>query len=529
MELRPYQKQGEDDIYDAWDSGYRNVLYILPTGGGKTYTFSDIVRKFRGETVIIAHRETLLSQISLSLAKLGVYHRILSPDKVIKEISFANVEIFNKSFIDPLASITVGGVDTMARRLKQADFQAWAVKVKLWILDEAHHCLKKNKWGKVIANFPNAQGLGVTATPTRTDGCGLGSDNDGVFDTMVEGPTMSHLIQEGYLVPYKIFCPPSDFNVSNVKITATGEFNQKQLNIATMESKIMGDVVIQYLKYAKGLRGLTFCPSIELAKIVTEKYNMAGVKAKLITADTKQRRQTIQSLTDGTIKQIVSIDTLGEGMDVPNVEVCSFLRKTESLGLYMQQFGRGMRISPGKKHLIILDHVGNVIRHHLPDTDRKWTLDKKNKKANNKFLLLIVCLSCFQPFEPFMKDCPHCGCIRIRGKRSNPIEVDGDLTQLTDEILSQMRSDIYKIDNPVTPGLGHSDMIRRAIIKRQNKRKYTQVNLRLKISQWAGNMKHLGKNDSEIYMLFFNMTGIDTMKAQTLGARQATELMENIQ
>lgn len=511
MHLRPYQYQAKNDIYKAWDAEYKNVLYVLPTGGGKTFLFSDITREFHGEVVIVAHRETLLSQISLSLANLGVRHRILAPDKVIKEISFTHVKKFRQSFIDPCATVTVGGVDTMVRRLDRPDFRIWANRVKLWILDECHHCLKVNKWGKVLASFPNAIGLGVTATPTRTDGYGLSTESDGVFDFMVNGPSMGELIKQGYLVPYKIYCPPSDLDTSDVKITGTGELNQKQLNIATMKSTIVGDVVVQYLKYARGLRGLTFCPSIESAKIITEKYNSAGVRAELITSDTKERSQTIQSLANGTIDQIVSIDVLGEGMDVPSVEVCSFLRKTESLSLYIQQFGRGMRPSPGKTHVIILDHVGNVQRHNLPDISRQWTMDRREKRGRAKSnednpIPLTTCLHCFQPFESFETHCPHCGMGRIQRPRSDPKEVDGDLTQLTEEALQRMRMKIHTITG--------------------NRNKITQLELRAIIAQWAGNLRFSGKVDSEIYRLFFKMTGVDIMKAQTLGTKQATELME---
>lgn len=530
MQLRPYQEQGQSDIYTAWNSGYRNVLYVLPTGGGKTFTFSDMVRKFQGDVVIIVHRETLLSQISLSLAMLNVYHRILAPDKTIKDISFSHAEEFGKSFVNPMSIVTVGSVDTMVRRLKRNDFCIWAKKIKLWIQDECHHCLKTNKWGKVLASFPNANGLGVTATPTRTDGYGLSSESDGVFNFMVEGPTMENLIELGYLVPYKIFCPPSNLDTSNVKITTTGEFNQRQLSTATMKSTIVGDVVTQYLIHARGKKGLTFCPSIESAEIVTNKYNAAGVTARLITADTKERRQTIKLLSNGIIDQIVSIDVLGEGMDIPEVEVCSFLRKTESLGLYIQQFGRGMRTSPGKSQVIILDHVGNVQRHNLPDIQRQWTMNRREKKGRakpdeEKPLPLTVCLSCYQPFQPFLTECPYCGIFRIRVKKSDPKEVDGDLTELTEETLLQMRIAIKMIDNPVTPGLGHSEIVRRSILKQQNKRKSAQIDLRSAISQWAGNLRYRGKNDSEIYRLFFRLAGVDMMKAQTFGTRQATDLM----
>lgn len=529
--LRPYQQIGESDIYNAWSSGHRNVLYVLPTGGGKTFLFSNIVRKFHGETVIVAHRETLVSQISLSLAKLNVTHRILAPDKLIKEISTTHVEELERSFVDPLAIITVGAVDTMVRRLQHVEFKIWANRVKLWIIDEAHHCQKTNKWGKVLSSFQNAIGLGVTATPVRTDGNGLSSETNGMFDLMVEGPTIRDLINQGYLVPYKIYCPPSDFDISNVKITKTGEFNQKQLSYATINSTIVGDVVDHYLKYANGLRGLTFCPSVELAEIVTKKYIMEGIPAKLITASSKDRKKIIKNLENGIIKQIVSVDVLGEGVDIPSIEVCSFLRRTESLGLYIQQFGRGMRPFPGKTRVIILDHVGNVERHNLPDAFRKWTMNKREKgvgKPKTKQHSLTSCTSCFQPFNPQHTHCPWCGIFRITVKKPNPKEVDGDLLELTEEYLTKMRANITKNDAPVMMSPNHPEVTKLAIAKRHEDRKIYQGHLRQRVAQWAGNLKYLGKTDSEIYKIFFQKTGVDMLEAQTLGAKKAIELICNI-
>lgn len=531
QELRSYQVKGESDINAGWANGHKNILYVLPTGGGKTFMFSNIARKFKGEIVIIAHRETLVSQISLSLANLGVRHRILAPNRVIREISLDHAKKFNNSFVDPIATVTVGGVDTMVRRIEKPEFQKWASKVKLWIQDECHHCLKKNKWGRVLTKFHNAIGLGVTATPTRMDGRGLNRDTDGVFDLMIQGPTMVELIKQKYLVPYKIYCPPSDFDASNVKINAKGELNQKQLNDVTMGSTITGDVVLQYLKYARGLRGLTFCPSVESAEVVTEKYNLAGVRAKLITANSENRKSTIQELTNGTIKQIVSVDVLGEGVDVPSVEVCSFLRKTESLSLYMQQFGRGMRLSQGKNHIIILDHVQNVKRHNLPDVNRSWTMDRRSKKSRIESTEKIkICSECLQPFNYLYDSCPHCGVHHHSGGgASTPKEVDGDLTLLSDDAINQMKAEIDAVDFPPLPGYHHDPFLRRAIINRQNEKIRVQLLLRERISQWAGNKKYFGMSDSDIHKSFYTMTGKNILEAQTLPKRQAIEIMEIIE
>jgi len=508
QKLRDYQLKGRDDILSGWSSGHQNILYVLPTGGGKTRLFTNIAREFGGNVVIVAHRETIVSQISLSLANQGVRHHVIAPLKTIRDISATHAKHLNNSFVDSLARVTIGMVDTMVRRINKPDTKKWANKIDLWINDESHHVLKTNKWGKVLQSFTNARGLGVTATPTRTDGYGLSKKHDGLFDFKIEGPTMESLIDEGYLTPYKIYCPPSNFDASKVKVSSNGELNQLQLNAATLKSTIVGDVVVQYLKYAKGKRGLTFCPSIESGSMVVARFNIAGVKAKLITAKSKDRGLIIKELENGKISQIVSVDTLGEGVDVPSIEVCSFLRKTESLGLYLQQFGRGMRPAPGKEHIIILDHVGNVQKHNLPDIKRNWTMDRREKKGRSKLkdeteIPITICLECFQPFPARAGYCPHCGIEHHRGGSSIE-EVGGDLTLLTRESINKMK-------------FGINDKISEV-----------QIELREKIAQWAGNKKYLGMSNSEIYKLFYSVIGIDILAAQLLNKKQATELIRKI-
>jgi superfamily II DNA or RNA helicase len=165
MQLRPYQIQGRANIAAAWANGARHVLYVLPTGGGKTTTFAHIAADHDGPVAAVAHRQELVGQIAMAFAREGVRHRLIAPTSVVKNIVRAQTLELGRSFFDPNAHVGVVGVDTLHARAEGV--KAWADSVTLWIMDEAHHVLRKNKWGAAVDMFPNARGLGVTATPCR--------------------------------------------------------------------------------------------------------------------------------------------------------------------------------------------------------------------------------------------------------------------------------------------------------------------------------------------------------------------------
>ena len=182
MELRPYQAELERAIQQVWAGGTSNALAVLPTGGGKTVLFSYIKHHHAGHSIAIAHRQELVEQISLALAREGLKHQIIAPQPVVKQCIARHMQELGHTLYDPRATTAVAGVDTLLRR-KNID---WA-KFTLWVMDEAHHVLTDNKWGKAVALMPHAKGLGVTATPVRADGRGLGNgrpDNGGIPDPL---------------------------------------------------------------------------------------------------------------------------------------------------------------------------------------------------------------------------------------------------------------------------------------------------------------------------------------------------------
>lgn len=535
FEKRQYQQDLINNIYGAWNSGAKNVLGVLPTGGGKTWIFSKIIADHNGPAVVIAHRQEIVVQISLSLAKHGVRHKIIAPINVIKLINKLHMEKLGKSFYHPSAPVAVAGVDTLIRR----DLNSWKDTVTLWVQDEAHHVLKENKWGIATTLFPNAKGLGVTATPVRADGKGLGRHVDGVFDIIVEGPGMRELINMDYLSDYRIFAPKNDLDMSGVSIGVNGDYTRPGMVNAVKKSKIIGDVVDHYIKIANGKLGITFAVDVQTATEIAEKFNQAGIPAAIVSAKTpaSERISIISKFEKREILQLINVDLFGEGFDLPAVEVVIMARPTESYGLYCQQFGRALRIMLGKLHAIIIDHVGNVIRHGLPDRMRVWSLDRRERRKRDKdddIIPVKVCPECSSVYERIYRACPYCGFIPLPMARSAPEFVDGDLTELDLETLNRMRGEIVNTEMTPQEYLSASKachlphIAAMSAAKQFRLKQEAQVALRESIALWAGYQRSLGRPDYESYRRFYFLFGIDVLSAQALKTKDANELKNNI-
>lgn len=561
MRLRPYQAKLKSDIYNAWDCGVKNVLAVSPTGSGKTVLFSDVVKEHDGASCAIAHRQELVTQISLALARDNVRHRIIGPPSVVKLAVNIHMNEVGKSYYDPGSVCAVAGVDTLTRRRKELSH--WLNRVTKWIQDEAHHVLNKNKWGTAVNMFPNAIGLGVTATPDRADGCGLGRWSDGVFDEMIEGPQMRALIEMGYLTDYRVFAPPSDIDLTNVNTTASGEFSPAPLKQAVQKSHIIGDVVKHYLRIAPGKLGVTFASDVETATQIAREYNLAGVPAEVVSAKTpdSERVAILRRFKARELLQLVNVDLFGEGFDLPAIEVVSMARPTQSYSLFVQQFGRALRLmiseilagawdtytdaqrkafiaESSKPMAIIIDHVGNVERHNLPDKPRVWTLDgrKRGKKKDDNEIPVRVCVNpeCVAVYEAIKNKCPYCGTKPEPVERSGPEFVDGDLLELDPATLAEMRGEIAEVDKDkevlraeqnakfVAPWKSNIHVTKH--VERQE----MQEALRASIAWWAGYQRSKGYTDSESYRMFYFRYKIDVLSAQALKRKDALALAEKI-
>lgn len=395
------------------------------------------------------------------------------------------------------------------------------------VVHNCHHVTCNNKWGKACAMFTNSavRGLGVTATPMRGDGLGLGRHADGVMDVMVQAPGMREIIRMGFLTDYRIFAPPSDLDLSGVTTSAGGDFSPEPLRKAVHKSHIVGDVVQHYIKIANGKLGVTFAVDVTSATEIAAAYREAGIKAEVVSAQTPDmiRMGVLRKFANREVVQLVNVDLFGEGFDLPAIEVVSMARPTQSFSLYAQQFGRALRLLDGKPHGIIIDHVGNVARHGLPDAHREWSLDRREKRGRSTVsdvMPIRVCPKCTGAYEADLGlSCPYCGHSAEPAGRSLPEQVDGDLYELTPEALARLRGEIDK------PPSEHPNMLIQASLNaRHREAGEAQRKLRAAMVEWAAGMDDLPR----AWRRFFLTFGVDTLTAQALGRVEAEALTARI-
>ena len=449
MELRDYQQSSIDGIRDSFRKGNRRVLLVLPTGGGKTVCFSYIaagVAKNQKRVLIIAHRRELLKQISSALKMVGVHHAVMTG-------GYIGI---------PTAPVVVASVFTLAKRIHR--FPA----PDLVIGDEAHHFTPDSSWGKVVQSFPNARVLGVTATPERLDGKGLGL----MFDDMVLGPSVAELTELGFLSPVDVYAPSKpDLTTTRTRV---GDWVVSDLESAMDKPSITGNAVTHYRRLADGKRAIAFCVSVKHAKEVAREFSSAGYRSHHVDGGMKEadRDSVLKRFELGEIQILTSCDLVSEGFDLPAVEVAIMLRPTKSLSLYLQQAGRAIRISPGKEKTVIFDHAGNTAVHGFIDEPRDWKLSigsAREKQEGVAVPTVRTCPECFAVHRPMMM-CPKCG---------HQYKAAGRMVQqVEDELVQVSKSDDAKNASTET------DVIRRfnVLTAIGRSRKYDQP------QQWAFNV-----------------------------------------
>lgn len=417
MQLREYQKKCVEDVRAAYRTGARAPLLTAPTGSGKTSMFSCICKgaSERGNKVwILVHRQELIDQVSQALSEFEVRHGVIAP-------AFRT---------ENRLTVQVASVFSLVRRM------ASLAPPDLIIIDEAHHAILSSTWGKIIAAYPKARLLGVTASPTRLSGEGLGD----IFDRLISGPTVQALIDDGWLSTVRVFAPPT-IDVSQVHMQM-GDFKKSELGAAVDKPKVTGDAIEHYQKLTPGQRAVVFCVSIEHARNMAAAARGVGLTAVMIdgTMDRELRRGVVNDFKNGHINWLVTVDLVSEGFDCPGIEVGISLRPTQSLGLWLQQCGRCLRTAPGKSTATILDHAGNSLRHGLPTEERAWTLDgaARSNVRQNSGASVRVCPKCFSAQRSGKPSCSGCGHVfavepRVVEKES------GTLTEITQEQIEARR------------------------------------------------------------------------------------------
>jgi superfamily II DNA or RNA helicase len=417
VRLRSYQTDLVESIRSAYRQGIQRCLAVAPTGSGKTVVFSYIAQQSlaRGSrTLILVHRQELLDQTSRTLTAFDVPHGVIAAGRSS----------------DATERIQIASVQTMVRRLDRI------AEPDLIVIDEAHHSIA-GSWRKVIDRFPSARVLGVTATPQRLDGKGLGS----VFDQMIMGPRVADLQRDGHLSAAKYYAPTTT-DLSGVGNRA-GDYDHAGLESVMDRPTITGDAVDHYARLAHGMPAIAFCVSIAHARNVAESFCRAGYDAATIdgTLSAQDRRDRVQMLGDGRLSVLTSCEIINEGFDVPVVGAAILLRPTQSLGLHLQQIGRVLRPAPGKTHAVILDHAGNLARHGRAEDDRDWSLQDRPKKKSglgNASVAVRQCPECFCCHAPNEKSCPECG-YEYEVQNREIEHVEGELVEFSGSRLTRQQ------------------------------------------------------------------------------------------
>jgi len=407
IQLRPYQLDSVARIIAAIDP-----LVVAPTGSGKTVIASEIIRRAVNKHVLfLAHRRELIKQTKKHLAEFGVPAGIIlagEPMDLTKAVQVGSVQTFHSRYI------------RVGKDLPHAD---------IVFIDEAHHA-RARTYRKIVESYPNAKIIGMTATPCRRDGRGLG----GTFKTMIETPQIDELIKLSYLVPTRVYAPSTP-DLRKVQ-TLHGDYVERELADVMDKPELVGDIVSHWHRLADRRKTVVFVTSVAHSIHLRDEFIKSGVKAEHIDGSTPkdERDEILAKLSRGEIEVVVNCMVLTEGWDQPDVACCVLARPTKSMGLFRQMVGRVLRPAPGKTDALILDHAGATFRHGFVEDPVYWTLDpdkkavtptneaRKDYASNSK---LLACTQC-SAIRTAGKPCPECGFLPKR--RGEGLDVqDGDL------------------------------------------------------------------------------------------------------
>lgn len=450
MGLRPYQQRLVAEASAAYKSGLQAVLMQSATGSGKTRTATYIVDRCRSRMQVLwcVHREELLMQASMTFAENGIEHRLIcaaSSERAIKAQQFRE---FGRSFVHPASNVVVASVPTIVRRLDQLDW----LEPGIIIPDECHLSLA-DTWRRVISRWPKAKLLGLTATPWRLDAQSFARADGGLYDAMVLGPSVRELIESGHLARYKVYAPPVHFREDvELKHKRDGDYDPKTLEAEQDTAQVYADVVDSYRKFSHGKPAILFAPTVAQSERFAVKFREAGYRAIALDGETDDtiRRRSLQQLAAGELDVVCSVSILVEGTDIPYATTAIWLRRTESLSLYLQGVGRVLRPHPKKEHAIILDLVGITDIHGFPDDDFGWSLDgasqrqrqPKEGEAPVPEVVVLTCPKCRSKHKPGAaktedgrEKCPNPECDHVYpvAQRKELTEGNGELREVTDE------------------------------------------------------------------------------------------------
>ena len=404
MILRDYQLDLLNKTVDAFKHGFKRPLVVAPCGAGKSYLFAEMIRRTKGEVLVLTHRQELKRQHQELLHELGI----------------ANARV----------AMVLAEKNRMTNNKTPA----------LIISDEAH-LSRSNSWQQVIEHY-NTYTIGLTATPIRLDGKPLGD----IYDTLIVGVDTRWLIDDRRLAPYEYYAPTM-IDTTGLR-TVAGDYVVTDLERLMNERAIYGNIVQTYKRLAPGERSIAYCVSVRHATRTAEDFNTAGIRAEVLSAGTPAtlREKIMDDFRAGKITVLCNVGIISEGISIDEVSCCMLLRPTESVALGIQQMMRCMRYLPGKTAKII-DFVGNYLRVGLPDDYREWSLDKplRKRKDMDEYgnFYIRCCPECFLTF-PTAPTCPYCGHIYPLHPREIKAHEEIELARITAEEAARVEKEKKK-------------------------------------------------------------------------------------
>jgi superfamily II DNA or RNA helicase len=383
--LRPYQLQAIDLLRVSIQRHKRSILCV-PTGGGKTTIVASMIHSAmqRGKSILfLAHRKELLTQAIERLESFGLAPGLVQGNNT-----------------KPSLNLNVASVQTLRNRLNLI------CPPDIIFIDECHLAMA-NSYRIILDNYPNAFVVGMTATPSRLDGKPLGD----IFKDIVNPISISHLTSLNFLCTVRKFASKEHIDLNNVRTTA-GDFNSAELYSKFNKSTLYAGVVDNYIKFAKDRPFIVFCVNVQHSKNTAKAFQNANINCEHLDGETPQhiRDNTIARFRSGLIQGVCNVGLFTEGFDMPHISCVILNRATQSLALYLQMVGRGLRPAPNKKDLVVIDHGDNVLRHGWYDTEHEWSLTKKKKKTDKQNAFPVrLCESCEAMMPVSTAICPECG------------------------------------------------------------------------------------------------------------------------
>lgn len=432
MELWPFQKDVLDECRAAITKGYRSILLVAPTGAGKTVMGSSIIHaaeKKGNSSLFTAHRRELIHQCAKKLWSFGVEHGVIMAGVPMSKwdgVQIASIDTLRARYMNPK---------------KEINFMMLP-KVAILMIDEAHRSYAPT-YERLIEHYKREGTIiiGLTATPIRGDGKGLGN----LYDYMVLAPTIKELIDMGFLVQPKYFAPTIP-DLTGVKVRR-GDYVEGELNEIMDQREAVGDIVSNWLRISPERKTIVFASGVRHSMHIAEQFVANGIRAEHIdgTTDTEEREAILDRLRSGETQVISNCMVLTEGFDCPDLSCCVLARPTKNLGLFIQMGGRVLRIHPDKEDAIIIDHSGNLYEHGFLEGDHGWRLSvteackpKEERQRELDEKKPITCTECSHVYTGQLV-CPRCG--HIPEKRGKYVETrHADLI----EIRAKKREDALK-------------------------------------------------------------------------------------